>query len=290
METKKWFVRAGSLIILVGFFLPSVMVSCTITAEQKVSQPYSLADLAKDNTIGQGLLYLVPVLLLAMIAISFYSSFSQNNPTYVLWSQVGCLVASLLLLLLTAINLIVQVNKIYGLGGASGTTMQDLIQFSPSYGAFVLLIGYILAGFGLVWLFGKSPQTVSPYPNDPVWNVPPAPVQQDYAPWPVQPPYPPYPPQPVGAQIEVISGMAPGVFPLIGDSVMLGRSSECQIQISDTAVSRKHACLRFGQGNWFIQDQNSSAGTVVNGRPVNAIRLNSGDTITLGGVTLIFRS
>jgi len=75
-----------------------------------------------------------------------------------------------------------------------------------------------------------------------------------------------------------------------GDNVLLGRGSQCQICFPDKFVSRRHARLRFAQGQWFIQDQGSSGGTFVNGERVHAIRLHNGDLIRIGKTALRFQT
>jgi len=75
-----------------------------------------------------------------------------------------------------------------------------------------------------------------------------------------------------------------------GDNVLLGRSSQCQICLPDKFVSRRHARLRYAQGQWFIQDQGSPGGTFVNGQRVHATRLHDGDIIRIGKTELRFQT
>jgi hypothetical protein len=74
-------------------------------------------------------------------------------------------------------------------------------------------------------------------------------------------------------------------IPLADDDVLVGRGSMCSLRIPDRSVSRQHARLRYAQGAWFIQDQGSAAGIIVNGKSVQAARLNIGDQVTVGKVT-----
>jgi hypothetical protein len=293
METKKWLTRAGSILILLGFFLPCVLVSCSVpglsSAVPGASQSFSLSDLANDKTIGQGLLYLVPVMLVMVFVMSFLNFGSRQNASYMLWGQIGGLGASLLVIVIAAINLNAQVSKIYGLGSALGASVKDVFQVNPDYGVLVILIGYVVAGVGLfgqmsgshVDYFSPAPAPVAAAP----WGPPP-PGLPDYS---YNAPPPVYAPPSGGPRLEVIAGAPLEVFPLMGDNVAIGRGSECQIHLSEQSVSRMHARLRFAQGSWFIQDQGSSTGTIINGQPVPAGRLNPGDHIILGGVTLIFK-
>lgn len=70
---------------------------------------------------------------------------------------------------------------------------------------------------------------------------------------------------------------------------MVGRSTSCDVQIYDPKVSRKHFLIRYGNGAFFLQDQESSRGTFINGERVMAQRLKDGDRIELGDSELVFR-
>jgi pSer/pThr/pTyr-binding forkhead associated (FHA) protein len=43
----------------------------------------------------------------------------------------------------------------------------------------------------------------------------------------------------------------------------LGRGHECDVRISDISVSRKHAFIKFKDGNFVITDNNSKFGTLI---------------------------
>lgn len=66
----------------------------------------------------------------------------------------------------------------------------------------------------------------------------------------------------------------------------LGRSSSCDIQVSPklTKVSRQHAEIKVYNGSMYVLYDQSSAGTLVNGRKQQQIVLHDGDRISLGGV------
>lgn len=74
----------------------------------------------------------------------------------------------------------------------------------------------------------------------------------------------------------------------VGDGCQIGRSSACDLQLTDRAVSRSHAVLRYANGAWFLQDADSSGGTFVNGARVTATRLQPGDRLTIGPDTFTF--
>jgi hypothetical protein len=75
---------------------------------------------------------------------------------------------------------------------------------------------------------------------------------------------------------------------LSGDHVLVGRSRECEVVISDPNVSRRHAEIRYLGEHWVIADLGSTNGVVVNGRRVDRAQLEPGDRITLGLTELTF--
>ena len=77
---------------------------------------------------------------------------------------------------------------------------------------------------------------------------------------------------------------------LVGQNeTIIGRDSNCDIQIDNIAVSRKHARITKehsritdGPGDYFVEDMGSQNGTFVNGHKVDKKMLNTGDEITIG--------
>jgi hypothetical protein len=74
------------------------------------------------------------------------------------------------------------------------------------------------------------------------------------------------------------------------DSYLIGRGSSCNLRLTDQTVSRQHARLRHAQGQWYLQDLGSTAGTFVNDQRVNATALKNGDRICIGSAEFEFRS
>jgi predicted component of type VI protein secretion system len=70
--------------------------------------------------------------------------------------------------------------------------------------------------------------------------------------------------------------------------VLLGRSRECDVQIEDSNVSRRHAELRQEGDTFWIVDLDSTNGVEVNGQRVKRARLDPGDTFTVGATEVTF--
>jgi hypothetical protein len=70
--------------------------------------------------------------------------------------------------------------------------------------------------------------------------------------------------------------------------VVIGRSRDCDIQLADANVSRRHAELRQEGASYWIVDLGSTNGIEVNGKRVKRAKLRSGDTITLGSTEVTF--
>jgi hypothetical protein len=75
---------------------------------------------------------------------------------------------------------------------------------------------------------------------------------------------------------------------LSGERVLVGRSRECDVTVSDPNVSRRHIELRRGDGGWTAVDLGSTNGMKVNGRRIGHAELNPGDRITIGVTDLTF--
>jgi len=71
--------------------------------------------------------------------------------------------------------------------------------------------------------------------------------------------------------------------------VVIGRSRECDIQITDPNVSRRHAELRREGSAFWLVDLGSTNGIDVNGRRQHRTKLSDGDRVTLGTTEVVFR-
>jgi FHA domain-containing protein len=71
--------------------------------------------------------------------------------------------------------------------------------------------------------------------------------------------------------------------------VVIGRSRECDIQIADPNVSRRHAEVRREGAAFWLVDLGSTNGIDVNGRRQHRAKLSDGDRLTVGTTELVFR-
>lgn len=275
----KWLARAGALLVMLGFVLPVMTVSCSGLAG--VGQSYSLLQLASEA--DQALLFGTPLGILVALVFSFLPARNSGQALQYLIAQAGGIIVSVLSLLIAILSIYNQVNQL------------GVFDITPQFGAFLLIAGYILALVGLVLQWLEKP------PQAPAYYAP-AQYQEVYYPPPsavaptMQTPMPPAPAYEEayaysGPHLELKQGSLPlSVIPLTKDDFTLGRGSVNDMQIPDPKVSRLHLRFRYAQGAWFLQDQNSSTGTYVNGEPVQATRLNPGDEITIGDTSFIFRA
>ncbi len=78
-------------------------------------------------------------------------------------------------------------------------------------------------------------------------------------------------------------------FELEKFETVLGRGSDCDIQVDDPLVSRRHATIRFREGRFEITDLNSSNGTYLNGNLVRSTRIHDGDLLRIGNSALVMQ-
>jgi hypothetical protein len=96
------------------------------------------------------------------------------------------------------------------------------------------------------------------------------------------------PPEPEPER-EVVSLTVAGRQHVVSDPcVVLGRSREAGVRISDVNISRKHAEIRQEGSTFWVVDLGSTNGTLVNGKRVDRQRLRDGDRITLGATEIVF--
>jgi len=89
-------------------------------------------------------------------------------------------------------------------------------------------------------------------------------------------------------ELRILSGPGAGAeAAVIGGSATIGREPECDLQVLDPEVSRRHAKVAVRDGAAFIDDLHSSNGTYINGeRVLDRYQLAPGDRIQIGEATI----
>jgi two-component system, cell cycle response regulator len=76
-------------------------------------------------------------------------------------------------------------------------------------------------------------------------------------------------------------------YPLTENVLVIGRGNDCDIQIEDHSVSRRHARIQPGTDGHYAVDLQSTNGTFVNDAPVSMCKMKDGDYLRVGNC--IFR-
>ncbi len=277
MDRGRWLVRVGMLVFVLGFFMPTMLVSCSgISGFEK---SFSLADLASQTE--NPIIYLVLISAIVAFIATFWSYFRSDDIKTSLYIQIGSVVTGLVVLLISFLALSNEIQQ----------NSYNLIEVKPDFGAFVLGSGLILFGFGWKeqWshldLKEETQKVISPdwrsaSINDSLGlDRPRSKIDEENNGF-------------IGqtARLEPVKGiLSQHSIKVDFDNFTIGRGSDNNLVIPDTNVSRHHARLRFSDGAWFIQDCDSKGGIMVNGELVPAARLNTGDKIEIVGNILIFR-
>jgi FHA domain len=92
------------------------------------------------------------------------------------------------------------------------------------------------------------------------------------------------------ATLVVRQGKEPGrVYELRKERTTIGRSRESDIFLEDLAVSRLHSTInRDDGGRYYLRDENSANGTLLNGQRVSEQELQEGDEVQVGQTVLAF--
>jgi hypothetical protein len=91
-----------------------------------------------------------------------------------------------------------------------------------------------------------------------------------------------------GDLATVTVGDPPHDVVLGGDRVTIGRLATSGVQVTDANVSREHAAFVREDGAWWIEDLESTNGTLLNGEPVTRAKLDDGDVIEVGVTRLTY--
>jgi len=93
-------------------------------------------------------------------------------------------------------------------------------------------------------------------------------------------PTPPERQEPIAATLELLCA---GQRYAIGDVLVIGRSSSCDIHVPDSEMSRRHAEVSSHNGGVVVRDLGSTNGTSVNGGMISSpTTLAAGDVIVVG--------
>jgi 16S rRNA C967 or C1407 C5-methylase (RsmB/RsmF family) len=71
----------------------------------------------------------------------------------------------------------------------------------------------------------------------------------------------------------------------------IGRDAGNDVVVNDDAASARHALLELSDGAWWIQDEGSTNGTLVNGTRIERReRLRDGDVVAIGRIAMRFET
>jgi diguanylate cyclase (GGDEF)-like protein len=77
-------------------------------------------------------------------------------------------------------------------------------------------------------------------------------------------------------------------FPLDRPEFVLGRGTDCDIQVDRDSVSRRHAKVFARDASWCVQDLGSTNGSYVNDLPIQEATLRDGDFLKIGAAIFKF--
>jgi hypothetical protein len=93
----------------------------------------------------------------------------------------------------------------------------------------------------------------------------------------------------LGLAREVVSVEVEGrTIPIEKRRAVIGRSRECDVQVADPNVSRRHAELRQEGATYWLVDLDSTNGIEVDGRRQKRVKLENGTRVTIGATELVF--
>jgi hypothetical protein len=94
---------------------------------------------------------------------------------------------------------------------------------------------------------------------------------------------------PLRPRLIVAVGEEESAYFLSHPVTVIGRAADSDVRVDDPGVSRRHAELRYADGDVELIDLGSTNGVSVNGTPAGRTLLRDGDRIDVASTTLIFR-
>lgn len=86
----------------------------------------------------------------------------------------------------------------------------------------------------------------------------------------------------MGYTLQVLTGEQAGQIRAIDETLIVGRAEECDLQLPDRRMSRRHARFHKIDDRLFVEDLGSPNGTLVNQHRIRKSELHSGDIVTMG--------
>jgi hypothetical protein len=159
--------------------------------------------------------------------------------------------------------------------------VRPLIQFEFGFYGTVLATVGMIAGAILDWAAGQG---YAPKPHRAVTSLP-RPVSSAIS----RPPPRAELPRPRAWLQGQAGGFAQQALELTQDAIRIGSGAGCEICLREPNAAEVHAVVKYARGQYYLQDQGSSIGTLLNGQRVEASVLKDEDLITIGRTLLCFR-
>ncbi len=91
------------------------------------------------------------------------------------------------------------------------------------------------------------------------------------------------------ASVVIIKGYGEGMeFLITKENTVIGRDAGADIALKDAQVSRQHAAIEYGEGNYRLRDMESTNGTRMSGTLIKETTLHHGDKFSVGDTVLQF--
>ena len=91
-----------------------------------------------------------------------------------------------------------------------------------------------------------------------------------------------------GKLIVFENGLLIGEYEIREGQTLIGRGPTVDVQVTHDGISREHALLSLSEGEYLIEDLQSTNGLAVNGTRVGSATLEDGDKIQIGRAVLEF--